>query len=66
MTTQTANIEKEAAAKMAVTNAKVAAMSLEQREARVDELYSLPESELTPEATAEFFAIMFGGATISK
>jgi len=43
------------------THAKIAAMTDAEREARVQEIYDTPSSELTPADNAEFFAIMFGG-----
>jgi hypothetical protein len=48
-------------AKIAVVNAKVAAMTEAKKEARVQEIYAISADQLTEEDTAEFFAIMFGG-----
>ena len=38
-------------------------MTEEEKEARVELIYALPESDLTPDLVAEFFAIMFGGVS---
>jgi hypothetical protein len=40
--------------------AKVAAMSPAEHSARIDEIYTIPEVEMTPELTAEFLALTTG------
>jgi hypothetical protein len=42
-------------------SAKIASMSDEQKDARVQEIYAIPSEEVSPEQFDEFFAMMFGG-----
>ena len=55
-------MDKQAArkAKFAVLNAKVAAMTDEQQEARVQVIYAMPDAECTDDVCKELFTIMFG------
>lgn len=40
--------------------AKVDAMSEEEQDTRIEEIYTIPSAELTDDDMAEFFGIMFG------
>jgi hypothetical protein len=55
-------MDKQAArkAKFAVLNAKVAALTDEQQEARVQVIYAMPDAECTDDVCKELFTIMFG------
>ena len=47
--------------KIEAMNVKVSAMTDEEKEAPIQEIYALPTDQLIEDDTAEFFAIMFGG-----
>ena len=53
---QTAPIDKQAMSER--VTAKIAAMTPAEREARVEEIYAMPDDECTPETTLELLEIL--------